>query len=162
MMRETEQQTFQLTGKTPSLIVVPVGVGSLAQAVVSFYKSRKTTSSILTVEPERAACLNTSLENGQMTTISTGETSMCGMNCGTVSSIAWPLLKDGVDTSITVSDKEAENSRCMLSENGFQVGPCSAAALAAISKICQSRVAKDVLAINGESTVVLLATEGPR
>lgn len=87
---------------------------------------------------------------------------MCGMNCGTVSSIAWPLLKNGIDASITVSDKEAENSRCMLSDGGFQVGPCSAATLAAISKICQSRVAKDVLDINTESTVVLLATEGPR
>jgi len=87
---------------------------------------------------------------------------MCGMNCGTVSSIAWPLLKHGVDASITVSDKDAESSRCKLSDNGFQVGPCSAATLAAISKICKSPVAKDALDLNGESTVVLLATEGPR
>lgn len=162
MMLETEQQTFQLTGRLPSLIVVPVGVGSLAQAVVSFYKSRGTTSSILTVEPETAACLKTGLEKGQITTISTGDTSMSGMNCGTVSSIAWPLLKNGVDASITVSDQEAETSRCMLSDNGFQSGPCSAATLAAISKICKSEVAKATLSIKEESTVVLLATEGPR
>ncbi len=161
-MLETEQQTLQLTGKPPSLIVTPVGVGSLAQAVVSYYKSRKTTSSIVTVEPETAACLKTSLEKGQRTTLSTGDTSMCGMNCGTVSSIAWPLLKHGVDASITVSDKDAESSRCKLSDNGFQVGPCSAATLAAISKICKSPVAKDALDLNGESTIVLLATEGPR
>ncbi len=162
MMVELEQQSLKLTGKSPDLIVVPVGVGSLAQAVVSYCKSRGITSSILTVEPETAACLKTSLEKGEMTTISTGDTSMCGMNCGTVSSIAWPVLKHGVDASITISDQETENSRCILSDNGFEVGPCSAATLAAVSKICRDRSAKDVLNINRESTIVLLATEGPR
>lgn len=87
---------------------------------------------------------------------------MCGMNCGTVSSIAWPLLKRGVDASVTVSDADAELSRCKLSDHGFQVGPCSAATFAAITKICKCPVAKDALDLNKGSTIVLLATEGPR
>ncbi len=161
-MLEIEQQSLQLVGKPPDLIVVPVGVGSLAQAVVSHYKSRAARCSILTVEPETAACLKTSLEKGQMTTITTEDTAMCGMNCGTVSSIAWPLLKNGVDASITVNDTDAETSRCVLANNGFQVGPCSAAALAAMSKVSQNHTANSSLNINKESVIVLLATEGPR
>ena len=162
MLVEIEQQTWELSGKAPDLIVVPVGVGSLAQAVVSYYKSTKAMSRILTVEPETAACLKTSLEKGRVTTISTGETSMCGMNCGTVSSIAWPLLRDGVDASITVSDTEAEYSRQLLTHRGFQTGPCGAATLAAFSRFCRSASTKAALDINEESTVVLLATEGSR
>ena len=162
MMVEIERQTVELIGKPPDIIVVPVGVGSLAQAVVSYYKCREATSRILTVEPETAACLKTSLEKGQLITISTGETSMCGMNCGTISSIAWPLLRGGVDASITVSDTEAETSRRILGDIGLHVGPCSAATLAAISKISQGRDAQQALNINDDGIVVLLATEGPR
>ena len=162
MMVEIERQTVNTTGKPPDLIVAPVGVGSLAQAVVSFYKSRETTSTILTVEPETAACLITSLQKGRMTTISTQDTSMRGMDCGTVSSIAWPVLKHGVDASITVNDTEAEIHRRILSKNGFETGPCSAATFAAISAISRDHNARDALNINGKSTVVLLATEGPR
>ena len=161
-MLEISEQTIKLMQKPPDLIVVPVGVGSLAQAVVSYFKSRDSTSRILTVEPETAACLKASLDKGENTIISTEETSMCGMNCGTVSSIAWPILKGGIDASITVTDKEAEHSRHTLLTNGFQVGPCSAATLAAISKVCRHQSIKDALDINEKSTIVLLATEGPR
>ena len=161
-MVETERQTLQLVGKLPDIVVVPVGVGSLAQAVVSYFKSMETTCGILTVEPETAACLKTSLGRGEITTISTEDTSMCGMNCGTVSSTAWPLLKHGVDASTTVSDTEAEIARRLLAENGFQVGPCSAATLAAVSKVSRSDIAKYALNLTGESVIMLLATEGPR
>ena len=161
-MLEIERQSLHLVRKPPDLIVVPVGVGSLAQAVVSYYKSRAARCSILTVEPETAACLKTSLEKGDMTTITTGDTVMCGMNCGTVSSSAWPVLKNGVDASITVSDVEAETGRRVLADNGFRVGPCSAAAFAAILKISLTHTAKASLNLEEESIIVLLATEGPR
>lgn len=160
MMLEIDAQMQDAIGTSPDLLVVPVGVGSLAQAVVAHYKSKRPLPFILTVEPETAACLKTSLEVGKPTAVETGDTSMCGMNCGTVSSLAWPILRDGVDASITVSETESEAALNMLSGMGISTGPCSAGTLAALSKACQ--IGRERLGLKEQSCIVLFGTEGPR
>ena len=159
-MIEIDEECQVLTGRPLDLIICPVGVGSLAQAVVAHYKSRDPRCSVITVEPDTAACLKTSLENGQRTSIPTGNTTMCGMNCGTVSMTAWPFLRDGVDASITVTDDESAKTLDTLQEMEISVGPCSAATLAALLSISEED--KEKLHLNCDSVVVLLGTEGPR
>lgn len=160
MMVEIDQQTQAITGKRPDLIVCPVGAGSLAQAVVAHFKSVRLPATILTVEPDTAACLMTSLKNGCITSIPTDDTIMCGMNCGTVSSLAWPFLRDGLDASITVTDDEARMAQDDLKEMQIHIGPCGAATLAALTKAC--REGKEAMYLSPDSTVVLLGTEAPR
>jgi diaminopropionate ammonia-lyase len=160
MMIEIDQQMHDLSNKGPDLIVVPVGVGSLAHAVVAHYKQKEQNCTILAVEPENAACLKTSLEEGQITTVTTADTSMCGMNCGTVSFTAWPRLCRGIDACITVTDDETEDAQAILGKQEINVGPCAAATMAALQKACKHH--KDQLHLNEDSVVVLLATEGPR
>ncbi len=159
-MVEIDEQSQELTGRSPNLIICPVGVGSLAQAVVAHYKSRNPPSMVMTVEPDTAACLKTSLESGQMKSIPTGNTTMCGMNCGTVSMTAWPFLRDGVDGSVTVTDDESAKAQAMLREMEISMGPCSAATLAALLSISEEE--KEKLHLNCDSAIVLLGTEGPR
>ena len=160
MMVEIDEQCQELNGRLPDLIICPVGVGSLAQAVVAHYKSRALPCTVMTVEPDTAACLKTSLENGQIRSIPTGNTTMCGMNCGTVSMTAWPSLRDGVDASITVTDDESAKALEMLKALGIEIGPCSAATLAALLSIPEEMIEK--LHLNRNSVIVLLGTEGPR
>ena len=159
-MVEIDEQCQELTGRPPTLIICPVGVGSLAQAVVAHYKSRDPPSTVLTIEPDTAACLKTSLENGKMKSIPTGNTTMCGMNCGTVSMTAWPFLRAGVDASTTVTDYESAEAQQILKDLGISVGPCSAATLAALLGL--SKAEKEILHLNRDAVVVLLGTEGPR
>lgn len=160
-MIEIDQQAREQVGKAPDLVIVPIGVGSLGQAVVAHFKSRMPSAAVLAVEPDTAACLKSSLENGRMTSISTEDTAMCGMNCGTVSTLAWPVLRDGVDASITVTDAEAESAQDMLTELQIRVGPCAAATLAALLK-AREDAEGDCLRLDSDSIVVLLGTEGPR
>ena len=159
-MVEIDEQCQELTGRPLDHIICPVGVGSLAQAVVAHYKSRDPPCTVMTVEPDTAACLKTSLENRQMTSIPTGNTAMCGMNCGTVSMTAWPFLRDGVDASITVTDDESAKAQELLQDMEISMGPCSAATLAALLSISQEE--KEHLRLNHDSVIVLLGTEGPR
>ena len=42
MMKEADKQILDLIGKEPSLIVTPVGIGSLAHAVISHQDPRST------------------------------------------------------------------------------------------------------------------------
>ena len=157
MMKEIDEQL----GKSPTLVVVPVGVGSLAQSVVGHYKAAgRGQTVVLTVEPDTAACLHTSLRNGESRQIRTNHTIMTGLDCGTVSSIAWPVLQAGVDASLTVSDLEAHRAREILCSLGIDAGPCGAATLAAIYRLTDTD--KTELRLDGTSTVVLLCTEGSR
>lgn len=151
----------QIGGIKPDLIVVPVGVGSLAQAAVTFAKAHSSHTKptrILTVEPTSAGCLHASLIAGQPTTISTQQTIMSGLNCESVSPIAWPILQAGVDVSVTVSDVEAHESVVYLRERGVEAGPCGAAGVAALRRIRLDGVRW----LTEESVVVMLCTEGAR
>lgn len=158
MLTETDRQAQTITGKPVTLAIASVGVGSWAQAVVMHYKSKKPPASVATVEPETAACLQTSLNAGKIVPIETGHTIMCGMNCGTVSSIAWPFLQDGVDASVIITDAESHESVQYLHNHGVKGGPCGAAPLSALRKL----VRDGKLQLGAESVVVLFCTEGAR
>jgi len=159
-MSEVAQQVLTATGSFVDLAVVPVGVGSLAQSAVIHYKSAQRPSALLAVEPESAACLNESLFNCAPTAISTGYTIMTGMNCGTVSSIAWPVLVKGIDASISVSEVEAHDAVQRLRSMGISAGPCGAATLAALRVVARND--PDAVGLNADSIVVLFCTEGVR
>lgn len=165
MLNESDLQVREATGaKAATHAFIPVGVGSIAHAVTQHYKAfprgHKSRASVMTVEPTTAACLRASLESGQMITVETADSIMCGMNCGTVSSTAWPTLKSGVDADITVEDRESHAAVNELSAMGLQPGPCGAATLSALRKACLE--AREELRLDHDATVVLFCTEGKR
>ncbi|MFC7640949.1 pyridoxal-phosphate dependent enzyme [Streptosporangium lutulentum] len=143
-----------------------MGVGSLAQAVVTHYRSRLSgrTPALLSVEPEAAACVLESLILGEPVSVTTGETVMAGLNCGTPSSIAWPYLRGGLDAAIAVPDAGSARAADHLSALGVSSGPCGAAALAGLRAALTGAGAEErrtALGLGPSSVVVLLSTEGP-
>ncbi|KAI0944760.1 hypothetical protein AcW1_002393 [Taiwanofungus camphoratus] len=169
---ELDEQVPQFTGgRHADVIIVPVGVGSLAQAVVAHFKQSEHSSrtKVITVEPDIAACLKKSLlaasnfasPGDPPRAIQTVSTIMAGLNCATVSPLAWPLLKGGIDVAINVADIEAHRAVEDLQSIDIPVGPCGAAPLAALRHlIARSQNSADI--VTPESVIVLLATEGPR
>jgi diaminopropionate ammonia-lyase len=148
-------------GAPPGLVVVPVGVGSLAQAAVTHYRSRATVPApaLLAVEPDRAACVLASLVQGRRVTVPTSVTIMAGLNCGTPSSLAWPHLRDGLDAAIAVADADSARAARDLAALGVSAGACGAATLAGIRAVMTNQRRAD-LSIGPHSTIVLLNTEG--
>lgn len=141
-------------GGPPDLVVVPVGVGSLAEAVVRHYRRPGTAHpGVLAVEPDTAACLLASLSAGRPVTVPTAATVMAGLNCATVSSSAWPVLRAGCDAAVAVSDDEALRAVDDLRELGVSSGPSGAATLAGVR-------AAEALDLADDAVVVLLSTEG--
>jgi diaminopropionate ammonia-lyase len=129
------------------LVIVPVGVGSLAAAAV------RAGVPVIGVEPETAACLTASLTAGAPTTVPTPGTTMAGLDCAEVSAAAWPTLRDGIHSTVTITDAEAHAAMRELAAAGLAIGDSGAAPLAALR------------AIEGElapgTRVLLVATEGP-
>ncbi|KAL2141371.1 hypothetical protein VTI28DRAFT_2457 [Corynascus sepedonium] len=166
MLDESDAQVLRATGGQPAThAIVPVGCGSIAQAVTHHYRSQAAdaaaaAAAVLAVEPASAACLRASLESGRMTSVTTEDSIMCGMNCGTLSTTAWPVLRAGIDGSVVVSDTEAHQAVQELKALDVQAGPCGASTLAAL-KIAYD-VEKTRLGLTEQSVVVLYCTEGPR
>jgi diaminopropionate ammonia-lyase len=151
-------------GRAPDLVVVPVGVGSRAQAVVVHYRQPGTgRASVLSVEPDTAACVLASLAAGQSSTVGTAGTIMAGLNCGTPSSAAWPVLRDGCDAAVCVSDEAAAQAVTDLGRLGVSSGPCGAASLAGARAALGRPERRREIGVDEHSVVALLSTEaGPQ
>lgn len=167
MFAEIDNQLAAAAAQPPTLVVVPVGVGSLAQAAITHYRSRvgARPTALLAVEPDSAACVQASLHNGTQTTVLTGSTLMAGLNCGTPSMSAWPYLRDGLDAAVTVSDAKSVAAGADLARLGVPAGPCGAASLAAARLVTTGAAAvtrRGDLGIDPGATVVLLNTDGRR
>ena len=146
----------------PDLVVVPAGVGSLAQAVITHYRSGSVRPALLAVEPDTAAGVQASLRAGGLTHVPTAGTVMAGLNCGTPSSSAWPYLAGGLDAAVTTTDAEALKAGEELGALGVSSGPCGAATLAAARTVLGDKERRSALGVDGSSTVVLLNTEARR
>jgi diaminopropionate ammonia-lyase len=162
MLREADTQLP--AHHTPTHVLTPVGVGSLAQAVVTHYASptRPSRPTIIAVEPETAACLHNALTTGTSTAIETQPTILAGLNCGTVSHTAWPLLRAAVSVAVTVSDHDAHIACTYLSSQNVDAGPCGGATIAALRRLGFSSAERHAAGLNERSVLVLLCTEGAR
>lgn len=155
----------QLDGRQPDLVIVPTGVGSLLQAALTHYRhdTRGQRTAVVAVEPASAACVAASLTAGRAIAVATGVTTMAGLNCGTPSSLAWPLIAAGLDGAIAVDDAASATAARDLASEGVAAGPCGAAPLAGLRALRADRDSAgpgDRLDLGPGSLVVLLVTEG--
>jgi diaminopropionate ammonia-lyase len=156
------EEVDEVLGHAPDLVVVPAGVGSLAQGVVAHYRRRHVgRARVLVVEPDSAAAVMTSLVNGRPASVRTGTTVMAGMNCGTISTLAWPVLRDGCDAAVLVTDADALRATADLAAHGVRSGPCGAATLAGLRAALHEPRRRADLDLPDGAVVVLLSTEGP-
>jgi diaminopropionate ammonia-lyase len=158
-----EEIDDQLDGRTVDLVAVPTGVGSLLQAALQHYRdpAREDHPAVVAVEPITAACVTTSLAIGQSITVDTSEpTIMTGLNCGSVSTIAWPVIRDALDAGVTVTDDQARAAMQQLNELGVPSGPCGGAALAGVRETFEHADRRNALAITADSVAVLISTDG--
>lgn len=155
----------------PDLVIVQAGVGGLACAVISSLVERFQSKRplIASCEPENAACVLESVRAGKPVVVSGSlQTIMAGLSCGTVSSVAWPVLQSGLDACIAITDDEcAEAVRTLAQpESGDpsilagESGACGLAALNAILRQEEFRPVRDGLRLGPQTRVLLINTEG--
>jgi diaminopropionate ammonia-lyase len=154
------QEIDEEVGTAPDLVAVPVGVGSLAEAVVRHYRQPgRPRPSVLSVEPDTAACVLGSLVADRPVAVPTAATVMAGLNCGVVSASAWPVLRAGCDAAVAVSDDEALKASADLGRLGISSGPSGAATLAGVRALLGDRAVRADLDLPEDAVVVLLSTE---
>ena len=165
LFEEIDAQLDQARASRPGLVVIPAGVGSLAQAGIIHYRARPVAGSpaLLTVEPASAAGILTSLVRGEPVSVRTAVTAMAGLNCGTPSALAWPYLSGGLDAAVAVGDGAGTAAARDLAGCGIPAGPCGGAALAGARAALTGSGSvgrRAALGTGPGTTVVLLSTEG--
>jgi diaminopropionate ammonia-lyase len=145
------------------IVLVPAGVGSLAAAAVEWAAHQPHQPPVIAVEPVTAACVSAALAAGRPVRVPTPGTSMSGLDCGTVSAVAWPSLRDGLAGAISVTDPQVHQAMRDLAGWGLAIGDCGAAPLAALRALLSGesgRPLRELTGLGPDSRVLLLATEG--
>lgn len=166
IFQEIDEQFAHSGEAAPDVVLVQIGVGTLASAVVRHYRRRGVSPPprLVGVEPVGAASTLCSIESGRPVMLEVGADAsiMAGLNCGAPSSAAWPAMRDGIDGFVAVADEQARLAMRLLAAEGVVSGESGAAGLAGLLELCEgeSRTAARVrLGLEGAG-VLLLSTEG--
>jgi diaminopropionate ammonia-lyase len=85
---------------------------------------------------------------------------MAALNCGSVSTIAWPVIQEGLDACVTVTDEQARVTMHRLNDLDVPAGPCGGASLAGVRKALSNPDHRALLSITADSALVLISTDG--
>jgi diaminopropionate ammonia-lyase len=157
MMHEVEDQLAGLREPAPDVVLVQMGVGSLAGAVAMHYRREGATHvpSLVGVEPASAACVLESARAGEFKTVPGPHTS--AMDClaaGAPSVTTLPTLLATFDAFIAVDDALVASSVLRLAKAGVVAGPTGVAGVVGL------RAARDQLGLTEDTSVLLINSEG--
>ena len=147
----------------PTHVFVQMGVGSLAEAIVRHYRGEGKMAGpiIIGVEPDGAACILESMRKGAVVTLEGEQHSiMAGLNCGTMSSSAFAILKNGMDCFMTIDDERAREAMRLLAKEEVVSGETGAAGLGGLIEIMSHSEIKKIVDLSSASRVLLISTEG--
>jgi diaminopropionate ammonia-lyase len=159
---EIEDQLSDWSEKAPDLVVIQIGVGALAAAAVRHFRREGSRSVCMVgVEPEASACVLASMEAGRLVTIPGPHDSiMVGLNCGTPSVVAWPVVSSGFDAYVAVADERAREGMRALARVDVVSGETGAAGVACLLELLDDSSVRDRLSIDENTTALVLSTEG--
>ena len=162
MFAELDAQLELVGVAVPDAVVVPVGVGALLVAAIEHWPSAPPAGPArISVEPLGADCLLRSVEAGEPVTAPGPHRSMmAGMNCGTVSMIAWPVMAAGTDWAVAIPDEPAAEAMRLLAAEGLVVGETGAGAPGALLALAAVGDAFARMGLGADSSVVCICTEG--
>jgi diaminopropionate ammonia-lyase len=152
----------QLDGETVDLVVVPIGVGSLAAAAARHFRATPgERPRLVGLEPIAAACALASARAGHPVTVDGDLSSvMAGLNCPTPSMDAWPQLAAAFDAFCAVGDDHVLEGMRRLAAEGLDRGGCAGGVVGGLTALLSDPAQREALALPEHATALLVLTEG--
>ena len=167
---QAHEITKQIGQKKIDLLLLQSGVGSWAASIIIYILNQwENPPLFISVEPHSANCLFESIKTGCRVSVESNETTtMAGLNCGSVSTLAWNTLKTSLFGSISISDKLSEEAMKRLAypflgDTKIISGESGASSLGALIGLCKTnkfRSFKKKINLNNSSKVLVINTEG--
>ena len=156
--------TSQINDRKIDLILLQTGVGSWAASIISYVLNNwEDFPLFISVEPFSANCLFESIKAGKRVKVNNNQsTCMAGLDCGTVSTLAWQILKNSISASISISDNLTEEAMRILSnpikdDSVIIAGESGASGLGALIALKKN---KKYNFLNTNTNILLISTEG--
>jgi diaminopropionate ammonia-lyase len=152
----------QLDGRPVDLVVVPIGVGSLAAAAARHFRATPgERPRLVGLEPIAAACALASARAGAPVSVDGELTSiMAGLNCPTPSPDAWPQLAAAFDVFCAVGDEHVRAGMRRLAAQGLDRGGCAGGVVGGLFALLSDPGRRAALGLPGDATALLVLTEG--
>ncbi len=166
LLTEIDDALAARGGRNPDVVFVQVGVGAFAAAVTRHYRRPECPSPprLVSVEPTQAACVLESQRAGRIVTLPGSQQSiMSGLNCGTPSHLAFPVLQECVDVFCAIEDGVARDGMRALSTAGIRAGEYSGGGVGAALQLLAAGADpawRATLGAGPDSCVLLFLTEG--
>ena len=160
---EVDDELARRGERGPDLVVAQIGVGACAAAVISHFRGREAGARVLGVEPAGADSMLASVEAGRIVRLPPPHPSiMAGLNCGTPSLVAWPIVSEGADVFVSIEDEWARRAMRSLAVAGVVSGETGGAGLAGLLALADGGRGNlgRLLGVDRESTVLLFNCEG--
>ena len=157
-----DEAADQWRGPPPTHAFIGGGVGGAAAAVSVQLRSRwQPAPRPIVVEPEQAACLLASAEQGTPTPVPGAlRTVMAGLACGEPSLLAWQELERAAAAFMAVPDAAVAPCMRLLAAQGITAGASGVAGLAGLLLAARDGPARAALDLRRDSRVLLFSTEG--
>ena len=155
-------------GPVPTHVFAQAGVGALAAAVCARFWLQwgEQRPRFVVVEPTHTDCVYRSLEAGHPVVVGGAlDTVMAGLACGEVSELAWEVLHHGSNVAVAVDDAYALQAMRVFAapaaaDPPVVAGETGGVGLAALLAAQQHPALRQALALDAESRVLLLGSEG--
>ena len=174
IMRGYWTQSYEITkqiGKENiDVLLLQMGVGSWAASIIMYILEKwKNPPFFIGVEPYSANCLFESIKAGHRVSVQSDlKTTMAGLNCGSLSTLAWSILDNAILGSISISDKLTEEAMKALAfplkgDPLVISGESGASSLGALMGLCKTnkfKTFKKKINLDKSSKVLVINTEG--
>merc|ERR1719401_616061 len=113
----------------------------MAGAVAGFFANAfpDDPPTMITVEPQRAACIFESAKQGKLAEVDGDlDTMIAGLACGVPSTIGWPILRDLSTAHVWINDGLAGNGMRLLHKVGIVAGECGGVGPGLLQYLCTS------------------------
>jgi diaminopropionate ammonia-lyase len=156
------------SGPLPTHVFVQTGIGGIAAAFATHFWEVWGTSRprLVVVESKEAACMLRSAQADDLVNLKGPiNTRLSGLAAGRPSTLAWEVLRVGCNDFVTIADAASFLAMRVLAwgtdgDPPIIAGEAGAAGLGALIVTLSDRVRRDALALNEQSRVLLIVTEG--
>jgi diaminopropionate ammonia-lyase len=157
-----DEAADQWDGPPPTHVFIQAGVGGAAAAVSVQMRARfRPAPLLIVVEPENAACLLASAEQGARAIVGGNlDTIMAGLACGEPSLLAWQELERAAAAFMAIPDAAAADAMRLMAAEGWTGGESGVAGLAGLMLVAGETKLSAMMGLQEDSRALLFCTEG--
>ncbi|MDP9434252.1 MAG: pyridoxal-phosphate dependent enzyme, partial [Actinomycetota bacterium] len=145
-------EAVEQLGRTPDVLVVPVGGGGLLAGISTWVRERHPSTRLVGVEPAGAACMAAALAAGEPVPLAVVDSFVDGAAVRRAGDVTFPLVRDGGAELVTVAEgRVCTEMLALYQSDGVIAEPAGALAAASLG---------DTVLVQPGQTVVCVLSGG--